>query len=46
MELKKAIEILEYHQEWRIGKRDGMIYTPKELTKAFDLVLNEVKKYL
>ena len=46
MELKKAIEILEYHQEWRIGKRDDMIYTPKELTQAFDLVLNAVKKYI
>lgn len=44
MELKTAIEILEYHQEWRLGKRDDMIYEPKKLTEALDIVLNEVKK--
>ena len=32
MELKTAIEILEYHQEWRLGKREDMIYEPKKLT--------------
>lgn len=44
MELKTAIEILEYHQEWRLGKREDMIYEPKKLTQALDLVLSEVKK--
>ena len=44
MELKTAIEILEYHQEWRLGKREDMIYEPKKLTEAIDIVLNEVKK--
>ena len=44
MELKTAIEILEYHQEWRLGKREDMIHEPKKLTEAFDMVLNEVKK--
>ena len=45
MELKTAIEILEYHQEWRLGKREDMIHEPKKLTQALDIVLNEVKKY-
>ena len=45
MELQTAIEILEYHQEWRLGKREDMIYEPKKLTEALDIVLSEVKKY-
>ena len=44
MELKTAIEILEYHQEWRLGKREDMIHEPKKLTEALDVVINEVKK--
>ncbi len=46
MELKTAIEILDYHQEWRLGKRDDMIHEPKKLTEALDIVLSEVKKLL
>ena len=45
MELKTAIEILEYHQEWRLGKREDMIHEPKKLTEALDVVINEVKKF-
>ena len=44
MELQTAIEILEYHQEWRLGKRDEMTTTPKQLTEALDIVISEVKK--
>jgi len=44
MELKTAIEILDYHQEWRLGNREDMIHTPKKLTEALDIVLSEVKK--
>ena len=44
MELKTAIEILDYHQEWRLGKRDDMIHEPKKLTEALDIILCEVKK--
>lgn len=44
MELQTAIEILEYHQEWRLGKREEMIHEPKKLTEALDMVLSEVKK--
>ena len=44
MELKTAIEILEYHQEWRLGKREDMIHEPQKLTEALDVVINEVKK--
>lgn len=46
MKLKTAIEILDYHQKWRLGKRDDMIHEPKKLTEAFDIVLSEVKKLL
>ena len=46
MELKTAIEILEYHQEWRLGKRNDMIHEPKMLTQALDVVISEVKKYI
>jgi hypothetical protein len=45
MELGAAIEILEYHQEWRLGKREEMIHEPKKLTEALDIVLSEVKKF-
>jgi len=44
MELKTAIEILEYHQESRQGKRDDMIHEPSKLTEALDTVLQQVKK--
>lgn len=44
MELQTAIEILEYHQAWRLGLRQDMIHDPKKLTQAFDIVLKEVKK--
>jgi len=44
MELKRAIEILEYHQEWRLGKHDDMLYTPRELSEAINIVLTEVNK--
>ena len=43
MELKTAIEILEYHQEWRQGKREDMIHEPKKLTEALNIVLEQVK---
>jgi hypothetical protein len=44
MELKTAIEILEYHQECRLGKKEEMIHEPKQLTEAFDVVLSVIKK--
>jgi len=43
MDIKTAIQILDYHQQWRIGKIEGMKYTPKELTTAFDVVIQYVK---
>jgi NTP pyrophosphatase (non-canonical NTP hydrolase) len=39
MDLQTAKEILEYHQEWRLGKRDDMIHEPKKLTQALDIML-------
>jgi hypothetical protein len=46
MKLQTAIEILEYYQAWRLGKREDMIHEPKELTEALDIVLSEVKKFI
>jgi len=43
MELETAIKILEYHQQWRLGKIDEMIYETKELIEALDIVINEIK---
>jgi hypothetical protein len=45
MELQTAIEILEYYQEWRLGKREDIIHEPKKLTEAIDAVLSEIKKH-
>ena len=44
MELKTAIKILEYYQKWRLGEFENLIYKPKEITKALDIVLSKVKK--
>ena len=44
MEIITAIEILEYHQKWRLGKRDDMIHEPKILTQALDMVINAIKE--
>jgi len=43
MELETAIKILEYHQQWRLGKIDEMIYETKEIIGALDIVINEIK---
>ena len=42
MEFNTAIEILEYYQEWRLGKREDMIHEPKKLTEAIDVILKAV----
>jgi hypothetical protein len=39
MELEKAIKITEHYQLWRLGKIDDIDYSPKELTKAIDVLL-------
>jgi hypothetical protein len=44
MKLKKAIEILEYHNKWRTGKVEEVKYTPGEITEAIDRVLKKVRK--
>jgi hypothetical protein len=46
LNLINAIGILEYHQEWILGKRDDMIHEPKALTEALDVIIKEVKKHL
>ncbi len=43
MDLREAIEVLEYHQDWRLGKVDEMPYKPKEITEALDILLASVK---
>lgn len=50
MKLTKAIEILEYHQQWMLGQKREMIYQPEEITMAVNVVtafntkLSEVKE--
>lgn len=44
MELETAIEILEYHQEWRLGKRQDMVHEPRKLTEALDVILRDIKR--
>jgi len=39
MKLKKAIEILRYHNRWRRGVVDEPKYTPTEIGKAIDKVV-------
>jgi hypothetical protein len=41
MELNKALEILRYHQQWRLGKIDEMKHSPSELTEAIDTLLKQ-----
>lgn len=43
MELKTAIEILECHQEWRLGEKEEMKYKPNEITEALDILLEHAK---
>jgi hypothetical protein len=45
MSKEKALEILEYHQQWRLGKFDEMKYTPRQLTEALDVLIEFVKKH-
>lgn len=40
MELKTAIEILQYHQKWRMGEVHSMHHSPATLTQALDIVLD------
>ena len=43
MELKEAIEVLTYHQDWRRGNIDEMKYEPKTLGIAIDVILESFK---
>ena len=44
MELNTAIEIVEYHRELVLGRREDIIHEPKILTQALDILLKEVNK--
>lgn len=44
MTLIEAVQILDYHQQWRLGKVQDMFYTPKQLTKAINVVLKRIKE--
>ncbi len=43
MEIKEAIKILENHNNWRLGKTEIMC-DPKKITKAIEIIINEIKK--
>lgn len=42
MGLKEAIKILKFHQKWRQGKENDMIYNPIQITQALDVLLDFV----
>ena len=44
MTIEQATIILEQFQKWRLGKVNDIDYTPKELSKAIDLVIEHCKK--
>jgi hypothetical protein len=46
MELKTAIEILEYYQRWRLGEKDDIPHDSKKITEAIDIVLVNVKTFI
>ena len=43
MELKTAIEIFEYHLEWRLGLQENMKYSARELSQSFNIILERAK---
>jgi hypothetical protein len=45
-DVRKAIETLKVHQQWRLGKIDEMPFKPLEITNALDILLHVVdQKY-
>jgi hypothetical protein len=45
MKINKALEILEYHQQYRQGLIDEMKYTPRQITEALDVLIEFVKQF-
>ena len=45
MTIKKAIEVLRKHNEWRLGSEIPMI-EPKELTEAIRVILEHINPTL
>ncbi len=43
MNLKQAIQILDYHQKWRLGIKENMIHETKTLTQAIDIIWKHFK---
>lgn len=43
MKFLTALKILEYHQQWRCGKLNNMIYQPSELTEAINILIASAK---
>ena len=44
MDIQTAIEIVEYHQSWRLGEKEEMLHEPRVLTDAINVLLAEVKR--
>jgi hypothetical protein len=45
MKLKKAIKILEQHNEWRKGSETIPMTEPKKLTKAIETILAYLNQF-
>ncbi len=39
MNLDQSIQILDYHQKWRLGIEENMIHETKTLTQAICIIL-------
>ena len=46
MEIETAIKILKHFQLWRRGEVDEIVYSPKAIGIALDVVLNEIENQL
>jgi hypothetical protein len=46
MNIETALKILKHFQLWRRGEVDEMVYSPKAIGIALDVVLSEIEKQL
>ena len=46
MNIETALKILKHFQLWRRDKVDEIVYSPKAIGIALDVVLNEIEKQL
>lgn len=45
MKLHLAVTIIKHYQEWRQGKIDEMVYTPRAITEALNVVIKAAEGF-